>query len=151
MSKSANGKTHSKVGTGGEGKNRNDGPVHTRYPVLSSWEFVLSNTSEPVSGTIYCTDEATQTIMLIPSSSLSDEQSSSVTEVRILNTTCIVKSTKIGDPSPSDVESLVLPSTPMHKKTLEDRERRAIRQAEEIFRNINEKVSHKRKADCLHL
>jgi len=36
--------------------------------------------------------------------------------------------------------SAVVPAT-IHKKTLEDRERRAIRQAEESFRHINEKVS----------
>ncbi|KAL7558043.1 hypothetical protein ACA910_009233 [Epithemia clementina (nom. ined.)] len=147
MSKSAttttnnNGKTN-KVGTG-DGNSKSDEPIYSRYPVLSSWEFVLSNTKDPVSGMVYCTDEASQTIILIPSA-LSAQQQSSLTlttEVRILNANCIVKSTKLGDPNPSDVESMSFPVTPIHKKALEDRERRAIRQAEEVFRHINAKVT----------
>lgn len=135
---------------------KNNEPLHARYPVLSSWQFVLSNVKEPVSGVVYCTDETSQTLILIPSSSLVEAQqqsssslsssstslaTSTTTEIRILNANCIIESTKIGDPNPNDVESLSLPTTPILKKTLEDRERRAMRQAEEVFRHINEKVS----------
>ena len=172
-SATTNGKTHNKGGGGGgggssgEGNNsrKSDEPIYLRFPVLSSWEFVLTNTEEPVSGMVYSTDEASQTVMLIPTSSLVEQQQSSsssttTTEIRILNANCIVKSTKLGtgDPPPPSVESPMdgeslfsLSSTPIHKKALEDRERRAMRQAEEVFRHINDKVSSTWKWMACHL
>lgn len=152
-----------------EGENNNrqplvdEEPLYSRFPVLSSWEFVLTRSSDGeengegdsnstnninnsehvVSGTVYCTDAVSQTVMLIPNVS-SSPSSATTTEIRILNSACIRKATKLNDAPihPADLaEVLSLPTTPIPKKTLDDREKRAIRQAEDTLRHINDKVS----------
>ena len=111
------------------------------YPVNSVVSLTLE-TKETVEGTVYTTDEFSRSIVLrIPlvHTTLS-------TEVRIINAAC-VKSSKIvktapveGDETEQGVESLTAPLPAISQKSLEEREKRAIRLAEESLGHINEKV-----------
>lgn len=107
-------------------------PLYLEYPVNSSWEISLS-TGETVTGTVYCTDEVSNTVFLQKNLS----HTTLATELRVLHASQIARSKSVpaGDQSSSS-----LPMPKVQKKALEEREKRAIRMAEESFRHINEKV-----------
>lgn len=110
-----------------------------KYPVNSVVSLTLTS-NEVVKGTVYTTDEFSQSIVLrIPlvHTTLS-------CEVRIINANGVSKCELIED-APADgsenAESLAVPLPAVSMKMLEEKERRAIRLAEESFGHINEKAS----------
>lgn len=104
-----------------------------KYPVASSWEFQLVS-DEVVSGRIYCTDEATQTIVLQTDLTYTTLAS----ELRLINSSAVSRSTSRPGDTASTLGAFPLPK--VQKKTLEEREKKAIRMAEASLRNINQKV-----------
>jgi hypothetical protein len=114
------------------------GSLLQKFPVNSLQELKLT-TGEKISGRVYCTDEMSRSIVIqtaLVHTTLS-------TELRIISADYVASSTLI----PENSESVNVAATPLtqplpkiHKKVLEDRERRAIRLAEESLRHINQNV-----------
>jgi hypothetical protein len=128
-----------KLGTGipEEGK----APLSLRYPTNSTWEFTLHPNGDIADGTVYCTDETSQMIVLQKSlvhTTLTFEvrmvQVASIKNEKLVSSSA-ENSAKGGD------ESLSKPLPVVDKKVLEEREKRALRLAEESFRHINQNVS----------
>lgn len=114
-------------------------PLSQRYPVNSLQEIVLE-TGEKISGRVFCTDEMTGSMVL----QTALVHTTLATELRILSLDCVTSSVEIQEsPLSSGVATapLAQPLSKIQAKTLEDRERRAIRLAEENLRHINQKVS----------
>lgn len=111
--------------------------LSNRFPVNSLQEITLQN-GEKVSGRIYCTDETTGSVVM----QTALVHTTLATEIRIVSSDSIVSSETIESSSTSTVAStpLTQPLPKIQKKVLEDRERRAIRLAEESLRHINQKV-----------
>lgn len=108
-------------------------PLYLQYPANSSWEISLS-TGETVTGTVYCTDEVSNTVFLQKNLT----HTTLATELRVLHASQIARSKSVPT---EDGESSALGSLPkVQKKALEEREKKAIRLAQESFRHINEKV-----------
>ena len=117
-------------------------PLYLQYPANSSWEMSLL-TGETVSGTVYCTDEVSQTVFLQKNLT----HTTLATELRVLHAAHITRSSLVDtDADANNVESLSATALalgqlpPVQKKVLEEREKRAIKMAEESFRHINDKV-----------
>ena len=108
-----------------------------RYPANTSWEISLS-TGETVTGTVYCTDEVSNTVFLQKHLT----HTTLATELRVVHASQISRSKHLVDNKESgDESSSLLGDLPkVQKKALEEREKRAIRMAEDSFRHINEKV-----------
>lgn len=106
-----------------------DQALHDRYPMSSKWEFTLKN-GEKVSGEVYCTDLVSNVIAL--------QQSM---DVRMISVGSIEESKLVGEAS-SDSAKIVGNLTHT-KKILEEREKRAVRLAEESLRHLNPKASPK--------
>lgn len=120
-----------------------EGPLFLRYPVNSILELTLSPNSEVVRGLVYCTDDISNSVVL--KSSLTHTTLAS--EVRIINADSVTSKKVIHAVAPSNAEEgggateeLALPLPNVSKKALEEREKRAIRLAEESFLHINQKV-----------
>jgi hypothetical protein len=125
-----------------------DDPLHEQYPVNSVVELTLSN-GETVRGLVYCTDEVSSMVVL--KKSLVHTTLSS--EMRLVNAACIESKKVVHAVAPDKptatntrnsegevAEELAMPLPNIHKKVLEEREKRALKLAEERFRHINEKV-----------
>lgn len=109
-----------------------------QYPVNTLWELTLPN-EEVVSGRVYCTDEVSQTIVLQKSL----VHTTLASEIRIVQASSIVSAKPQPETTSSEGDTGIPLSRPLpkiQKKTLEDRERKALRLAEESFRHINQKV-----------
>jgi hypothetical protein len=126
--------------------------LYFEYPVNSTWEMTLS-TGETVSGTVYCTDEVSETVFLqknLTHTTLATElfvvhvsQIKSATKKATVDETTNSTTTDGGSSTttPKESSALLLGCLPkVQKKVLEEREKRAIRLAEESFRHINDKV-----------
>lgn len=119
-----------------------EGPLFLRYPVNSVLELTLSPNSEVVRGLVYCTDDISNSVVL--KKSLVHTTLSS--EVRIINADSVTSKKVIHAVAPTKAddgeaaEELALPLPNVSKKALEEREKRAIRLAEESFLHINQKV-----------
>lgn len=121
-----------------------EGPLFLQYPVNSVLELTLSPNSEVVRGLVYCTDDISNSVVL--KKSLIHTTLSS--EIRIINAACITSKKVIHAVAPSTAEEgeeaaeeLALPLPNVTKKALEEREKRALRLAEESFRHLNQTVS----------
>ena len=102
-------------------------PLYIQYPVSSSWEFTLTN-DDKVQGEVYCTDQVSQMVVL----------QDQLRDIRMISVAGIRESKQLKEASDDPVAA---PSNPVHaKKALEERERKAIRLAEESFKHINPKV-----------
>lgn len=108
-----------------------------RFPVNTLQEMTL-NDGTTVSGRVYCTDEMTGSVVL----KASLVHTTLASEIRILNVASIQQSKLLPetagtlDPAPPPAQ----PLPKIQKKTLEDRERKALKLAEESYRQINQKV-----------
>ena len=110
--------------------------LDTRFPVNSCWELTLEN-QETVSGCVYCTDEGSQTVVLQKPL----VHTTLASEVRLVNALSIVRAvSKQDDAAAAAMPPLSTPLAKVQKKALEERERKAIKLAEESFRHINQKV-----------
>ncbi len=139
---STNGGGSASNGIGGSGIKLCDS-----YPVNSILELTLSPTNETVQGLVYCTDEISNSIVLKKSLNYTTLAS----EIRVINANCIKGKKVIKAQAPkakgenADEEELALPlPNNVTKKSIEEREKRAIMLAEESFKHINQQVSFKR-------
>ena len=116
--------------------------LSVRYPVNSTWEFTLPN-DEVAEGTVYCTDEVSQTVVLQKPL----VHTTLTFEVRMVQVASIKKeklvssSTENSTNSSEESAPLSKPLPVIQKKVLEEREKKAIKLAEERFRHINQNVS----------
>ena len=141
-STTTNNSSSSKVGTSTTGTDDgNKVPLSLRYPVNSTWEFTLQPNEEIADGTVYCTDETSQMIVLQKSLA----HTTLTFEVRMVQVASIMKEKLVSSSAENDAaggdtySSKPLPV--VDRKVLEEREKRALRLAEESFRHINQNVS----------
>jgi hypothetical protein len=93
-------------------------PLHSLYPMTSKWEFTLKN-GDKFSGEIYCTDPVSDLVVV-------QEQT---TDIRMISVASIQESKLLNEAS---IDAPNLASSMAHtKKALEEREKRAIRLAQE--------------------
>lgn len=113
--------------------------LEVRFPVHTSWELTLQN-EETVEGRVYCTDEASQTVVL--QSDLTHTTLAS--EMRIIHASSVVRAVQKEEGESNGTTTTTTPLSAqlpkVQKKALEEREKRAIRMAEESLRHINQKV-----------
>lgn len=127
-------------------------PLSERFPVHTLWEFELedggdggeSSAAVVVEGRVHCTDEFSQTVVLkrpLPHTTLA-------WEVRFINASAVVRATQKVDDTDEETNgggtasaSLHRPLPKVHRRALEERERKALRQAEESFRQINQQAT----------
>lgn len=120
-----------------------EGLLAERFPVNSLQELTLQS-GEVVSGRVYCTDEMTGSIVLQKAL----VHTTLASEIRIVAADTVTKSVVLKeDDSEKAAAAAAVVATPLtnplpkiQKKALEERERRAIRLAEESLRHINQKV-----------
>mmetsp|Transcript_132275 Transcript_132275/g.197059 ORF Transcript_132275/g.197059 Transcript_132275/m.197059 type:complete len:195 (-) Transcript_132275:68-652(-) len=106
--------------------------LHARYPIKSTWEFILHN-GETVKGEVYCTDPLADIVVL----------HDQLGEVRMVSVSAIKESNQLQEAATEPIPS----SNVTHvKKILEEREKRAIRLAQESLRHLNPKASPKGQA-----
>jgi hypothetical protein len=107
------------------------GSLYSRYPITSSWELTL-NDGEVVKGQVYCTDPTASIVVL---------QDPTVNDIRMVSVASIQESKRIQEATKSqiDVAATEISHT---KKALEEREKRAIKLAQESLRHLNPKVSN---------
>ena len=115
--------------------------MYLQYPVGSSWTLSLA-TGDSVAGTVYCTDEVSDTVFLQKNLT----HTTLATELFVVHAKQIVSRAKSEEEESSSSSLGTLPK--VQKKALEEREKRAIRMAEESFRHINEKVRRNEDLDC---
>eukprot|EP00525_Craspedostauros_australis_P012318 CAMPEP_0198110128 /NCGR_PEP_ID=MMETSP1442-20131203/2165_1 /TAXON_ID= /ORGANISM="Craspedostauros australis, Strain CCMP3328" /LENGTH=176 /DNA_ID=CAMNT_0043766071 /DNA_START=208 /DNA_END=734 /DNA_ORIENTATION=- len=109
----------------------NQGPLDVQYPVCSTWDIVLRN-DDKVRGEIYTVDPVSGFIFV----------KDKLKELRMINVRFIKSSKKVKDASAEDTKALSASmKTVFTKRALEEREKRALRLAEETFRNTNTKAS----------
>ena len=141
------------AGTGRQGR-RLAPPLAATYPVNTLMELKLKPFGDTIRGLVYCTDEFSNSIVL--KKALTHTTLSS--EVTIVNASSVLERKAIeyakGEGGGTmteddarklagvdDLDELKLPLPNVAKKVLEERERRAIRLAEESFSHINQRVS----------
>ena len=92
-------------------------PLYIAYPITSKWEFVLTS-GDKIVGEIYCTDPVSDLVVV-------QEHS----DIRMISASHIQESKMLEEASK---ESPQLASTMAHtKKNLEEREKRAVKLAQE--------------------
>lgn len=128
--------------------------VAERFPVNSLQQITILPDQEVITGRVYCTDEITRTLILQKALTYTTLSS----EIRIISLNSIVQSQQLQEKDGAIVMTdasdqgttvednvratpLTQPLPIIQKKALEERERRAIRLAEESLRHINPKVS----------
>ena len=119
-------------------------PLYIKYPISSQWEFKLNN-GETVQGEIYCTDQVADLIILQDSTN-NDIRMISVTSIITGETQQITENNNGSDIEEDDaIEKAATATTKkvdiVHsKKVLDEREKRAIRLAQESLKHLNPKV-----------
>jgi protein LSM12 len=110
--------------------------IADRYPVNTLWEMTLES-GEVVSGRVYCTDEFSQSVVLQKQL----VHTTLASQLHVVNASAVTNATRLAEEDGEDKGiPLSRPLPKIHKKALEERERKALRQAEESFRHINQKV-----------
>lgn len=122
----------------------NEGPLFLQYPVNSVLELTLAPNAQVVRGLVYCTDDVSNSVVLKKSlvhTTLASEifivHAGSITKKKVI---LAQAPTTAQEPGGEAAEELALPLANVSKKALEEREKKAIRLAQESFRHINEKV-----------
>jgi hypothetical protein len=135
-------------------------PLSEQYPVHSSWELTLTPTGI-VRGRVYTTDQASGSIVLLADPHQShigphnkqqqqtntQQQQSAPPMIHIIQAKHVVQAKPLRGSSAiaiGNVPDLPPIPTKVSRKALEEREKKAIRLAEESFRNVNDKVSEER-------
>lgn len=159
MADANNNTSHSKMGGGGsssDGAPTTSPALAAAYPVNTLMELTLAPSGATVRGIVYCTDEFSNTVVL-KKSLKHTTLSSEITVVHAASVTGKRAVTDAGDGGSKrkteDEESLAreladaeglknfaLPNN-VTKKALEEREKRAMRLAEESFSHINQRAS----------
>ena len=106
-------------------------------------ELTLNNKAETATGTIYCTDEISNTIVL-KKSLVHTTLSSEITVINadVVTARRIITEADESDDNNNKSSEAVLPN--VSRRMVEERERRAIKLMEESFSHINEQV----RVDC---
>lgn len=104
-----------------------------QYPVNTLWTLTLADDTK-INGRVYCTDENSQSVVIERPLT----HTTLASEVKIINAAAIVNA-EPQEEAENTTTSKPLPK--IQKKQLEERERKALRQAEESFRHINQKAS----------
>lgn len=137
------------------------GDLATTYPVNTLMELKLSS-NQTLRGLIYCTDDVSNTIVLKKSL----VHTTLTSEVTVVNADCVLEKKMLigtnggndkdggdGDDKEeeaqqlrelagvADLDELKLPLPNVSRKALEERERRALRLAEESFSHVNQRAS----------
>lgn len=114
------------------------------YPVNSIMELTLSPGDEVVQGLVYCTDQISNSIVLKKSLNYTTLAS----DIRVVNASCVkakkviaAKAPKNRDGDDGEEQEIAMPLPNVTKKSIDEREKRAIRLAEESFKHINQKAS----------
>ncbi|GKY93931.1 hypothetical protein MPSEU_000360000 [Mayamaea pseudoterrestris] len=117
-----------------------------QYPVYSSWELTLAPTGI-VRGRVYTTDNASGCIVLLVdsqstshSSKQSQKKQASAPTIHIIQAKHVVQA-KPQRASANVSDMPMQPPTKINRKVLEDKERKAIKLAEESMRQINDKAT----------
>jgi small nuclear ribonucleoprotein (snRNP)-like protein len=116
-------------------------PLYIKYPISSQWEFKLNN-GETVKGEIYCTDPVADLVIL---------QDSTNNDIRMISVTSINGEKQTTGNKGSDIEEDATQKAAVavaakkvdivhSKKVLDEREKRAIRLAQESLKHLNPKV-----------
>jgi hypothetical protein len=125
-------------------KNPNGVSLSDSYPANSILELTLSPNGEIVKGLVYCTDEVSNSIVL--KKSLNHTVLAS--EIRVINASCIKTKKIIAAQAPTTKEDsgagetleVAMPLPNVTKKSIDEREKRAIMLAQESLKHINQKV-----------
>ena len=107
--------------------------LYSKYPISSHWEFTLTN-GETVKGEVYCTDPFADLVVL----------QDQLNDIRMVAVSGISESRLVKEASPEALQLAASSSSNniVHaKKALEEREKRAIRLAQEGLKHLNPKVS----------
>lgn len=116
-------------------------PLSTIYPINTLMELTLNNNeSQVTTGTIYCTDEVSNTIVLKKSlvhTTLSSEIT--VINAAVVTGRRIISAEEQQDEVGESSKEVVLPN--VSRRMVEERERRAVKLMEESFRHVNQQVS----------
>ena len=117
-------------------------PLSSIYPINTVMELTL-NKAETATGTIYCTDEISNTIVL-KKSLVHTTLSSEITVINadVVTARRIITEADESDDNNNKSSEAVLPN--VSRRMVEERERRAIKLMEESFSHINEQV----RVDC---
>jgi hypothetical protein len=108
-------------------------PLYLQYPLSSTWEIVLTN-DETITGEVYCTDPIADVVVL------QDPQASDT--IRMIAVASIRDSKQIKEAKDDAAAAATTNGNGYSKKAMEEREKRAIRLAQESFRHLNVKVSY---------
>lgn len=140
----------SSAGDGGSSASSNPS-LSTTYPVNTIMELKLAPNGDTITGVIYCTDDISNSIVIKKSlvhTTLSSEitvvNASSVLEKKTIEVDTSNNSdneSALKELGVGNVEELTMPLPNVSRKALEERERRAIRLAEESFSHINQRAS----------
>jgi hypothetical protein len=127
-------------------KNPNGVALSDAYPANSILELTLSPNNEVVQGLVYCTDEISNSIVLKKSLNYTTLAS----EIRVINASCVKAKKIIAAQAPksridgvTEVQEVAIALPNVTKKSIEEREKRAIMLAQESLKHINQKVSTK--------
>lgn len=147
--------------SGGAGGGAKPEPLDSAYPVNAYMELTLSPGGEVVRGVVYCTDEVSKSIVLRKSL----VHTTLASEVRVINASCVKSRKRIeggdkeggatgteaaaakedgGSSAPTtaaEIESLSVPLPSVSRRALEERERRALKLAEESLSHINRRAT----------
>lgn len=109
-------------------------PLCSRYPISSQWEFTLTN-GETVKGEVYCTDPLSDLLVL----------QDQLNDIRMVAVSAISEARQVKEAPPAGASSQPAAPSPSNsmvhsKKALEEREKRAIRLAQESLKHLNPKV-----------
>lgn len=103
-------------------------PLYVKYPISSQWEFLLKN-GQSVKGEVYCTDAVSDLVIIQDS-----ENDIRMISVSMIDTASRDEANEDTTIEPKKVEAVHA------KKALDEREKRAIRMAQESLKHLNPKV-----------
>ncbi|KAG7362777.1 anticodon-binding domain containing protein [Nitzschia inconspicua] len=108
----------------------------SKYPISSQWELTLKN-GEVVKGEIYCTDPVADVVVL----------RDPLKDVRMIAASSINASKQMSEASPDAQQKQSVNDNMIHsKRALEEREKRAIRIAQDSLKHLNPKATTKGQA-----
>ena len=102
--------------------------LYEKYPISSQWEFTLKN-GQSVKGEVYCADPNSDLVVLQDSEN----------GIRMISVSMIEAASRDEDLEDTTIEPVNVEAVHA-KKTLEEREKRAIRMAQESLKHLNPKV-----------
>jgi len=103
-------------------------PLYVKYPISSQWEFTLKN-GQSFKGEVYCTDPVADLVIL------QDAQN----DIRMISVSSIDAATRDEASEDSTIQQKKVEAVHA-KKALEEREKRAIRMAQESLMHVNPKA-----------